>query len=266
MSKAVEFGAEGVESTIRLINRGTYLPVTGLTIVGTPALTGYYRRDGKETESFSLADGALDDDWVEGKFSEVAHGYYSICVPDDAFVAGARSVLVWVDAGGSLYEPLAGNHPLQKVLEAVTFTTSGDLYATANDIYEIFGSKNVKKWANLNELAESDPNYSTEIAARIVRALTIGTAFVNDELRPYAYDLPFDTTNLPPAINQITAMKAGVWLYEWRGAQDFDYQGGQLVHRYSFMYERIENTLNRYKNDNRRLSTSQDYYIGPGVG
>jgi hypothetical protein len=265
MSKAVEFGASGVQSRIRVFDAVSFLPKTGLTVAGLPALTGYYHREGATPQSFALVDDVIGA-WITGGFYEIGQGYYMLSTPDAAFAAGSRSTMVWVDDGTTLVFSIAAEHPLQKVLEAVSFTTTGGLYAADTDIFEIFGKTNVYKWANMNERATGHASYQTEIDAAILKALTLATAWVNDELRPYIYDLPFTDTNLTAAINQITAMKAGVWLYEWRGADDFDYVNGELVHRYSFMYKRIDTSMAKFKVDIKRLDVTPDYYQGPGVG
>jgi hypothetical protein len=243
MSKAVEFGASGVQSRIRVFDAVSFLPKTGLTVAGLPALTGYYHREGATPQSFALVDDVIGA-WITGGFYEIGQGYYMLSTPDAAFVAGSRSTMVWVDDGTTLVFSIAAEHPL----------------------HEIFGKTNVYKWANMNERATGHASYQTEIDAAILKALTLATAWVNDELRPYIYDLPFTDTNLTAAINQITAMKAGVWLYEWRGADDFDYVNGELVHRYSFMYKRIDTSMAKFKVDIKRLDVTPDYYQGPGVG
>jgi len=276
MSKAVKYNATGVQSIVRLFAAATGLPATGITVAAITDLVAKYRRDFEAAVEISLTDGAIDADWTSGLFREVGNGYYSIDVPDAAFamtaaniVTGIAGVSVWLQDTGNDYVCVGAYHPLQKVLEAVSFTTDGDLYATAADIYTVFGQANVYKWANIDSLASDHADYETDIQARITKALTVATVDINDKLRGGPYEVPFTDTSLTATINYACVLKAGVWLYEWRGADDFDYEKGRLVHRYSFLMDRADKLLEQVRRDARRLSsqtTTNTRKRNPGIG
>ena len=259
MSKTVEYNATGIESVIRLYNSSTKEPAEGVTVAGAGDLAAVYRRDLADEVSISLVDGAIDDDWTEGAWKELGSGYYAIDIPDAAWVVAAtatvRGVLIRVSDTDDTYTCTAAYHPLQRVVEAVSFTTDGGLYAEAQDLYDVFGQKNVYKWANIESLAEAHADYETDIQARITKAITFATADINDKLRGGPYAIPFTTTTLTASINQACTLKAGVWLYEWRGADDYNYEDRKLTHRYSFMMDRADKVIEELRRDARRLGS-----------
>lgn len=89
-------------------------------------------------------------------------------------------------------------------------------YCTQSDIEDVFGSTNVAKWADLNNNEES-----SEITARIARAITFATAAVDGVLRGGVVTVPITGTP-DPLIVDACAKIAGAWLYNSRGMQDID--------------------------------------------
>jgi len=251
------------------IKAGT--PYSGITKALNPNITGFYRRDFEDIAEFSISDVAIDDDWTEGGLIEVRKGYYSLGVPDDAYIAPtvdvpSRGTLIGLSDTTDAYLYCLGTYdPLQRVVEAVSFTTDGDLYAAAADIYDVFGQANVYKWANIDSLATDDPLYLSTILARITTALTYATADINDKLRGGPYTIPFTDATLVANITRACVLKTGVWLYEWRGADDFDYENGKVVHRYSFLEPKADTILENVRRDAIRLDATSNIRA-PGVG
>ena len=276
MSKAVEYNATGIQSCVRLFTAATSLPATGVTVDVVTDLEAYYRREFEAAVEIPLTDVAIDDDWTEGGFRELGIGYYGIDVPDAAFAitdddiaAGIRSVITYLVDDGNDYICIPSQHPLQRVLEAVSFTTDGGLYAVAADLYEVFGQLNIYKWANIESLDDNDEDYETNIQGRITKAITLATADINDKLRGGPYEIPFTNTSLTATVNYICILKAGIWLYEWRGADDYNFEDGRVTHRYSFLSDRADKMLEQLRRDARRLGsqTSSDTRIRvPGIG
>ena len=97
MSKAVEFGAQGVQSVVRLFNMGTARPAPGVTVANTPGLKGAYRRDFENTVIFNLKDASQDAPYEMGNWIELGEGYYAIDPPYFAWEGGSRGVLVYAD-------------------------------------------------------------------------------------------------------------------------------------------------------------------------
>lgn len=88
-------------------------------------------------------------------------------------------------------------------------------YAKRQDVEDIFGALNVKKWADLDNEAHDE-----DIAARIGIALSKADDEVNDRLRGGPYVIPFTTA--PSTIVHLAALYTGVWLYSNRGVVDYD--------------------------------------------
>ncbi|HRV17846.1 MAG TPA: DUF1320 family protein [Myxococcota bacterium] len=120
-------------------------------------------------------------------------------------------------------------------------------YCTAENIQTIFGSHNVRVWADLN--ANND---EAEIEARIAHAIEIATAEVDSILAGTPYKVPM--TNPPALITEITATLAGVYLYEGRGGQAIDPQSNTLAHPYMFKRMWALSILKELRTGTRRLS------------
>lgn len=100
-------------------------------------------------------------------------------------------------------------------------------YIVRADIEDIFEQENVKKWADLN-----NDGVDTFITARIASALTYGEDTVNDLLRGGVYTIPF-VEPVVFTITEITAVLAGIWLYESRGTADIDPDTDEPRHMFS---------------------------------
>ena len=135
-------------------------------------------------------------------------------------------------------------------------------------MYNIFGTENVKKWANLGSYSASNPLYETSINERITLAITHATQDVNDKLRGGPYEIPFTDATLTASVNLATTYKAGVMLYEWRGADDYNIENGRLTHRYTFLADRADKMLEQVRRAARILDSDIAEVAGlrtPGI-
>lgn len=90
------------------------------------------------------------------------------------------------------------------------------------DIEAVFGIENVRKWARLDNTNEDE-------TARVTAACEHATEWFNARLRGSHVHVPVAS---PPAYAKyMQALKAGVWLYESRGVEEFDPESGRAMHR-----------------------------------
>jgi phage gp36-like protein len=94
-------------------------------------------------------------------------------------------------------------------------------YATAQNIYDVYGETNVRKWADLDNDGDE-----VKIEARIDSKLALAESFVNGKLRNTRYEIPI-TGTVPLEITDLTAKQAGAYLYEGRGMEDAPEEGGR---------------------------------------
>lgn len=111
-------------------------------------------------------------------------------------------------------------------------STTAFAYCERSDIEDVYGAKNIEAWADLDNDRDAG-----KIAARVSRALKYAMTEINDVLRSGLYAVPF-TAPVPRAIVDISALLAGVWLYENRGTKDFNPDTGRAVHRYEMQRKR----------------------------
>ena len=86
-------------------------------------------------------------------------------------------------------------------------------YTSETEIKLEFGKNTVNKWADLSDDA-------TEAAARIARAVIIGSEEVDDALRSSRYTVPLvskDGENTPTMVGIIATILAGLWLHSAAG-------------------------------------------------
>lgn len=131
-----------------------------------------------------------------------------------------------------------------------------DTFATADDLYDIFGKANVWEWANMLEL---DPvteaaEYTSDCERRIQLSLVYATTDIIELLRGGPYEMPFTAATITPTIVRCCAMKAGCWLFEWRRSENED--------RYSKMEERADKLIEQIRKDVRRFESSNSVIKG----
>ena len=122
-------------------------------------------------------------------------------------------------------------------------------YCTRDDIEDLFGVENVKKWADL----DGDGN-AVSIAARIARAIVVASAHIDDRLRGGPYVLP--VAGSPATLVDLAAALAGIWLYEARGVEDYDEATGEIRDKVNARRKRAEKTLRDIRSGAIRLDAT----------
>lgn len=130
-------------------------------------------------------------------------------------------------------------------------------YCTRTDMENIWGVQNISEFADMDNDAES-----ATIATRIATAITWATAEVDDFLRVANYKIPCvgmsGTAEITPTtVTYLTAIIAGVFLYEARGAKDFDTTTGRMIHQYAFRATRARRMLDEIATGKRKLDALQ---------
>ncbi len=113
-------------------------------------------------------------------------------------------------------------------------------YASESGMKDVFGSKNIDEWADLN-----NTEVGAEITARIARAVVVADAYTNGYLRGVRYAIPVteqDGSTTPTIIADVADKFAGVWLAESRGVKDLVGRGG-AQHRYIYLRRDARRTL-----------------------
>lgn len=108
-------------------------------------------------------------------------------------------------------------------------------YSERSNIEDIYGVTNVEKWADLDNDGDA-----TKITNRITAAITRADDELDNRLRESRYVVPFTTA--PSAIEYLSALYAGIWLYSNRGVTDYNADGeaqDQLQHQRNDFDEKV---------------------------
>ena len=129
-------------------------------------------------------------------------------------------------------------------------------YSARTNIEDVFGIENVKKWADLDGDADA-----AKIAARIASGIAVVDEEINDVLRGGPYAVPLTAPgggvlNSPSVIN-MSAVLAGVWLYESRGVDDYDAESGKYSHRLKFQKDEATRKLREIRTGLRRVDCAR---------
>ena len=113
--------------------------------------------------------------------------------------------------------PVGWNAPLPEIIPLVDPATliAGTQYCQVQDLYRRFGSENVNKWSDLNNIRNAD-----EIALTIITAIVDVSAMIDDVFRIGRYVVPFSP--VPTMIKEVATLKAGYQLFSNRGIDDKD--------------------------------------------
>ncbi len=116
-------------------------------------------------------------------------------------------------------------------------------YSTREQVETRYGAANITQWADLDNTRDA-----AAIAARIDEAIADADARIDGELR-IAYELPLADAegNTPRLIARASALLAGCFLYEARGAQDLNQDTGQMIHRYAGRKQEALDTLDNLR-------------------
>jgi len=131
-----------------------------------------------------------------------------------------------------------------------SYAFAGPPYCEDTHIQDIFGTQNVEKWADLNNLEDAD-----EIADRIDRAIAAAGDYIDDWMRGSPYKVPLEDPdgNVPDSVVDLAARYAGVWLYECRGIENFDPGTGKPLHRLAGVKASVRRDLEDIRSGRRRL-------------
>ncbi len=123
-------------------------------------------------------------------------------------------------------------------------------YCERSDIEAIFGTKNVAKWADMDE-----DEGAGDITARITLAISVASEEIDDFARLYQYTVPLTTPAeaTPVTIVNLAATLAGVWLYEARGCVDFDPKNGAPYHRLAFKRAEAQRFFDQLRTGERKI-------------
>ena len=121
-------------------------------------------------------------------------------------------------------------------------------YCTTANIKSVFGSDNVDAWADLN-----NNDQAGEIAAQIAWAISRASDDIDDYLRGTHYRVPLKTAagTTPSTIRDLAAMRAGVLLYENRGAEEL--HSGEPIHRLTSASQKFDQIIAEILSGRRRL-------------
>jgi hypothetical protein len=122
-------------------------------------------------------------------------------------------------------------------------------YCAQADIEKVYGTTNVGKWADIN----NDANATTK-SGRITEAIDVASEEIDDVLRLLDVRIPAVTAAgaTPPTIKHLAAVLAGLWLYEARGAEDYN-RNGTIRHGHAWRRDWADNYLNMIATGKRKL-------------
>ncbi len=103
-------------------------------------------------------------------------------------------------------------------------------YCSRSDIEATYGTTNVAEWADMD--GDED---AAAILTRINRAIEIASEDIDDLIRgsSLSYGIPIADKdgNTPTTIEELCAVKAGIWLYHALGQYDQNRQTGTRISR-----------------------------------
>lgn len=122
-------------------------------------------------------------------------------------------------------------------------------YCVKADVENVFGIENVKQWSDIENAGSAN-------TTRITQAIAVASERIDDVARTINYTIPLadeDATD-SVTITDLTAVLAGLWLYEARGAQDYNPQTGEVTHRFEFKRQRAEQLLADIRDQRIRIN------------
>lgn len=121
-------------------------------------------------------------------------------------------------------------------------------YCERSDIENVFGSKNVALWADMN-----NSRVAGEIAARIRWAITQASNDIDAALRGSYYHIPLQTLSgdIPAKVRDLCATLSGCILYEPRGIEDLP--DGKTTHQLAWHRKQLQEDLDAIRVGTLRL-------------
>lgn len=122
-------------------------------------------------------------------------------------------------------------------------------YCTQAQIEVVYGVNNIAKWADI----DNDANATTK-ANRITAAISYASEEIDDVLRTMGVRIPIVTASgsTPTTIVHIAAVLAGLWLYEGRGAEDYN-RDGTIRHGHAWRRDWAYQYLDDLKSGKRAI-------------
>ena len=120
-------------------------------------------------------------------------------------------------------------------------------YCARSDLDNIFGSENVRIWADLNNSGDSE-----EVDDRVDWAIAAASSKIDNRLAGGPYEVPFSET-FPTEVVEMTARLAGVLLYEGRGVTDTNPVTGAPVNQVAVHKRLVDEFIQDIKAGRMRL-------------
>jgi hypothetical protein len=122
-------------------------------------------------------------------------------------------------------------------------------YCAQTDIEKVYGANNVSKWADID--LDADAGTKSD---RITEAIDVASEEIDDALRLLGVRIPAATAAgaTPTTVRHLAAVLAGLWLYEARGAEDYN-RDGTIRHGHAWRREWADNYLNMIVTGKRKL-------------
>lgn len=158
--------------------------------------------------------------------------------------------------GYTLYDAIGLIHGAIDFDFAGGWTEDSTALTTLVELNMVFGTANIQRWADL----DNDKSASF-ISDRIAWAISSASDDVRDELGEALYELTITNST----IRRLTAMLAGVQLYESRGIEDWDPETGRAVHRLKYVADRASMMMRKIKAGIIKLSTEPKHTMAPEV-
>ncbi|MHC4370521.1 MAG: phage protein Gp36 family protein [Planctomycetota bacterium] len=122
-------------------------------------------------------------------------------------------------------------------------------YCVQADMEKEYGTTNIDEWSDID--GDGD---ATKKANRITAMREVADEEIDDMLRLLGARIPAVTAagTTPPTIKHLSAVLAGLWLYESSGAQDYN-RNGSIRHGHAWRREWADDMLDRIATGKRRL-------------
>lgn len=122
-------------------------------------------------------------------------------------------------------------------------------YCAKSNMSDVFLEENINTWADPDLVAGT-------IATRVAKAIDVASDEIDDNMRSSHYLIPLSTPAgaTPPAIEDIAAKLAGVWLYESRGVADVSGERGAPLHALSPIKGEANLALANIRTGKRRIN------------
>lgn len=126
--------------------------------------------------------------------------------------------------------------------------TSGTFMCARGDVEQVYGNRNVEKWADLNNTADAD-----EILSRINYHIAMADNYIRAAISNGAWVMPESGDTIPAILAYNCARLAGVLMYEARGVSDYD-SNGRPIHQLMYHKKSVDDFLKSVLNGSISLA------------